>query len=429
MEHSQARDRANQTIRTEKSLVKQPSEPLDSTLAAHVQGEADVLADRAQFSSSEAEREAPALPAPQSSPEQVSGQRSSAKSKPPSSLPAKRQKSATKRKQGASFRRLWEVNQQLFAAEVQQLEAEAERLNQLLAERAHRKRQAQTPAKAAEPPLASPIEPAKQDTTQPSHPPSSKARCQSLRMTSQHQTRYVAEEAETENLQAQAARIHQLLAELAAAIAEGGEVAKSPDQPSNDSFRPELTSSADLLRAHQHSYAPEASLAERPSPQLPASEVQCAEEAAQTAAALRSLTHREPLNDDRQPWSDSKSAERLRSATAPQPLIGPQLPGAPFRPSAKGRRRLSWRQLLRPPQAPLDKLSDAVLWVVVAAVVRVGVRFLLSAVPALLPIVVLVLLAPAALAVYLAVWVPNARLLSIYRLFLVMLGLVLGGKL
>ena len=85
--------------------------------------------------------------------------------------------------------------------------------------------------------------------------------------------------------------------------------------------------------------------------------------------------------------------------------------------------------MLRPPQAPLDKLSDAVLWVVVAAVVRVGVRFLLSAGPALLPIVVLVLLAPAALAVYLTVWVPKARLLSIYRLFLVMLGLVLGGKL
>lgn len=424
MENSQARDRANQTIHTEKSLVKQPSEPLDSTLAAHVQGEADVLADRAQISSGEAEREASELPAPQPPPEQASGQRSSAKTKPPSSN-TQRQKSVTKRKPTASLRRSWEVNRQLFAAEVQQLEVEKQRLTQLLAERSRRKLQAQTSPKAGQSQLTNLSDPA-QEATQPGNPPTAKARCQSLRMAGRHQTRYVSEEQETEKLQAQATRIHQLLADLAAAIAEGDEMAESREQPWDDSVSTEFTSSADRLRAHQLASTPEALRLELPSPPGPGSEMQCAEEAAETAAALRFLTHREPLQDDRWASSGRQPTEPFQVAAAAQSPIGQPAPST-VRPSLKRRRLRGW-QFLRQPQAPLDKLSDAVLWVVVAVVVRVGMRFLLLAVPALLPIVVLLMLAPAAVAVYLAIWVPSARLLSVYRLFLVMLGLLLGGK-
>jgi hypothetical protein len=77
----------------------------------------------------------------------------------------------------------------------------------------------------------------------------------------------------------------------------------------------------------------------------------------------------------------------------------------------------------------MDRLGDAVLWIVVAAVVRVGSRFLIATYPAYSFLFIALMLAPAILAVYLAVFVPKAGFVSVYRLFLIMLGLLLGGKL
>jgi hypothetical protein len=76
----------------------------------------------------------------------------------------------------------------------------------------------------------------------------------------------------------------------------------------------------------------------------------------------------------------------------------------------------------------MDQLGDAVLWIVLSAVVRVGVRFLIMLYPAISPVVTILMFIPPALAVYLAVFVPRAGFVSVYRLFLITLGLLLGGK-
>jgi hypothetical protein len=87
------------------------------------------------------------------------------------------------------------------------------------------------------------------------------------------------------------------------------------------------------------------------------------------------------------------------------------------------------RGLFQVPRKPLDRLGDAFLWIVIAAVLRVGSRFLIMTYPAYTPLIMILMLAPAAGAVYLALFVPRAGFVSVYRLFLIMLGLLLGGKL
>jgi hypothetical protein len=81
------------------------------------------------------------------------------------------------------------------------------------------------------------------------------------------------------------------------------------------------------------------------------------------------------------------------------------------------------------PQKPLDRLGDAALWIAIAAVVRVSTRWLLTAHPVLTPAIVLLMLAPVAIALYLSVCEPKAGFVPIYRLFLILLGLLLGGRL
>ncbi|HEY9883741.1 MAG TPA: hypothetical protein V6C98_09065, partial [Thermosynechococcaceae cyanobacterium] len=59
---------------------------------------------------------------------------------------------------------------------------------------------------------------------------------------------------------------------------------------------------------------------------------------------------------------------------------------------------------------------------------RVGAQFLLVQVPALAPMLLVLMFAPAVGAVYLAMCVPKVGFVPIYRLFLIMLGLLLGGR-
>jgi len=80
------------------------------------------------------------------------------------------------------------------------------------------------------------------------------------------------------------------------------------------------------------------------------------------------------------------------------------------------------------PRKPGDRWSDAVMWVAVSAIARIASRYLLSAVPFLSPIVTMVMLAPAILAIFLAVFVPKTGWIPFYRLFLIMVGLFIGGK-
>jgi hypothetical protein len=97
-----------------------------------------------------------------------------------------------------------------------------------------------------------------------------------------------------------------------------------------------------------------------------------------------------------------------------------------LRPTA--RKRLRWQRWLQVPQTSIDRVGDALMWLVAAVMVRVCARILLSAYPVLMPVLVGLMLVPAAIAVYLALCVPRVGMLSFYRLFLVMLGFLLGGK-
>jgi hypothetical protein len=78
---------------------------------------------------------------------------------------------------------------------------------------------------------------------------------------------------------------------------------------------------------------------------------------------------------------------------------------------------------------PKLTVADAAVWIIGATVARVGLDLLLSAFPQLwLPIVTLIVL-PAAIAIYRTTFTPETGFAWGYRLFLVMIGLLLGGRL
>jgi hypothetical protein len=91
------------------------------------------------------------------------------------------------------------------------------------------------------------------------------------------------------------------------------------------------------------------------------------------------------------------------------------------------RRRASPGKAASP--APAFTLPDAVIWVVGSMIARVGINLVLSSFPGLwLPIAALIL-TPAAIAIYQIAISPETGSIWGYRLFLVMAGLLIGGRL
>ena len=88
-----------------------------------------------------------------------------------------------------------------------------------------------------------------------------------------------------------------------------------------------------------------------------------------------------------------------------------------------------WAAWLRPPSSVDAALGDAIAWIAGAIACRVGVDVLLSLSTQFWIPGVLILIAPAAIAVTLATSVPRYSLLLGYRLILVMFGLLIGGRL
>lgn len=73
-------------------------------------------------------------------------------------------------------------------------------------------------------------------------------------------------------------------------------------------------------------------------------------------------------------------------------------------------------------------VADAAIWIIGATVVRVGLDLLLSSFPHLwLPVAGLIVL-PAAIAIYRTTFTPETGFAWGYRLFLAMIGLLLGGR-
>ncbi|HEY9752338.1 MAG TPA: hypothetical protein V6C46_05275 [Coleofasciculaceae cyanobacterium] len=135
------------------------------------------------------------------------------------------------------------------------------------------------------------------------------------------------------------------------------------------------------------------------------------QEAEKAAQVLRQLNHREPVNSDFARPPNSRPTRFTHRA------------------SWQNRWSLKVGQLLQVPAQPIDRLGDAMLWAALAAVVRVGGKLLTAAHPVFGPLALLLMIAPAAIALFLACSAPRAGVISFYRLFLIMLGFVIGGKL
>ncbi|XHX78248.1 MAG: hypothetical protein RBJ76_28110 [Stenomitos frigidus ULC029] len=418
MDELHARVRAFRSPPTELNLAKQPYPEFDDLDHAQRQGEANVVEMPNRQT-----HEAFALP----SSEQAQTQRSTAKRKQSA---AKRQPLAQQK--ALSFRQMRDGHQQPYIDELKRLEAQAERINQLLAARKRKQARAEQPETNHD--TLSDVEKLEVEKPSPKKKASKSAR-QGSKPASRSPQREVppmpAPDDETDALEAQAARIKELLHALESAIAEGETLPQSetitqrshandPVQVGDSEVKASTAApgvapfaastyrySADTLSAGNQKQAMSG-----------ATEQKAQQEATETAQALRSLASREAV----EPAIATPQKEPRHSTGRSYE------PRSSFNDSFRGRYGLRLRQFLQMPQTSLDRLGDAVLWIVLAAAIRVGARLLLVPFPALAPVLLVLMFAPAAGAVYLALCVPRAGFVSIYRLFLIMLGLLLGGR-
>lgn len=354
--------------------------------------------------------------------------------KSPTASKRKASASAARQQPPVPFRQLRENQdpfQQPFAEDLKRLEAQAARINQVVAERP----QTSIGPEPLEGTEGDEDEAVQEPLAQKRPPKNATGRSTATRKKSAKGSKQAQptdderevlsmsapEDEESEQLRTQTARINRLLAELEETIREAGTVANESHYESQGS-EPAINQRRDQRRGQRPGDR-------RPSPsnlfnEAPFNEAQFASypqgdlkkavrEAAQTAQALRDLSHHEPY-----------------------PPLGFTAPDSFARPYNAYPHR-SWldqlglwlRGCFQVPRKPLDKLGDAFLWIVIAGVIRVGSRFLMATYPSYSPLIIVLMLAPAACAIYLALFVPKAGFVSVYRLFLIMLGLFLGGRL
>ena len=131
--------------------------------------------------------------------------------------------------------------------------------------------------------------------------------------------------------------------------------------------------------------------------------------------------------------------------TQPSSPLPPRSPASRSFPSRRVRHRTLksavlhlWQRLTQLPQPsslvstemrPVVIALDALLWVLASAGLRYGLNVVASSLPLLgLPISVLIFV-PALAAIYAALFLPHASSVGIYRLLLITIGLLIGGKL
>ena len=119
-----------------------------------------------------------------------------------------------------------------------------------------------------------------------------------------------------------------------------------------------------------------------------------------------------------------------RHPTSPLPrsssVYAPRRSNLPTQVNTPERMIHAW---LQPPRQALPALLEAIAWMLTAAILRWSANWVLAAMPALWVPVALLLLLPAILAVSLSFWAANLSPVLGYRLILIAIGLVLGGKL
>jgi hypothetical protein len=350
MEASQPRVKPTRTAELEQNLVRQAP-------GAAAASEANVV-------------ELP--PRPSAEPPPL--QRQSQAPKPQNPKPKSQTRSTSQRQPMMKIRQRWVGHQQLLASEMQQLEAQAERINQRLAERFAGSPESSHPQSA--PPL---------------------------------------EDEEADRLRDQLARIHGLLADLDTTIAEGNSlVAKD----SVERIAPAAAIAGS--EAPEPIAAPAEGDAVRVNPPLAGLGTQnpADQAAAQMAATLRELAEKARSTPPPLPTPEGQPNRKLMQFSPPSPSLFQPQPSRGRR--SRSRRRLGWLKLLQLPQRPTHRLIDALVWLGLAV---------LGAFPVLSPGAIGLLALLAAIGAGLLVFAPKVGYLPIYRLVLVTLGLWLGGRL
>lgn len=141
-------------------------------------------------------------------------------------------------------------------------------------------------------------------------------------------------------------------------------------------------------------------------------------EAASTAKFLRHLAHKKVDTPQRKSKSLPTSPSR---AIVHRPSQPPELESDPNQPGWFGR-------LLLPPKDALGMAGDATIWVLGASVLRIGLQFFLGASPTLWIPIGLLLVTPALIAAYQVTFMPRSGMVLAYRLFLILVGLWVGGR-
>lgn len=87
------------------------------------------------------------------------------------------------------------------------------------------------------------------------------------------------------------------------------------------------------------------------------------------------------------------------------------------------------REVVGLPRGLIARIGDAVAWIAVAAAVRIGLQVLMAAYPAFWLPTVLLLVIPVLIAAYQITFMTQSGIVWGYRLLLVLVGLLLGGRL
>ncbi|MBW4488236.1 MAG: hypothetical protein KME12_10655 [Trichocoleus desertorum ATA4-8-CV12] len=207
-----------------------------------------------------------------------------------------------------------------------------------------------------------------------------------------------------QRIEAQAVRVEQLSAELRAAMAQLKTMTKENYSEPSGTLNPELSNAVPLAQAVSEQASGTADLA------------QAKQNATSTAQLLRRLKQRK------------KSPTRLRLRSHPTRTLR----NSQFRWNAHRWLRQVRRWFRAGVQLPVGMsaiLSDAAIWVAIAAAARIGLQTLIQAYPVFWPPVMLLITVVALLTTYQAVFNSATGVPWAYRLLLVVAGLWLGGRL
>ncbi len=174
-------------------------------------------------------------------------------------------------------------------------------------------------------------------------------------------------------------------------------------------------------------------------------EQEAEQDAMLTAAALRQFSHRSAADGlaadlpQRRSRSPVKSALDLGIGKVLKPLIAPIMSMLSHwvmvrptrRPTGYPKRSKQSSQMSNSETAaiPSFTIQDAALWTIGAIAARVGIDMLLASFPTLWLPVIAAVMAPAAIAIYQSTVDPKSGFTLGYRLLLIMIGLLLGGRL